>query len=118
MPIPMLRHGCATCRRAESMRCSIIWGPAASGWVLRCSSRAAFWWSCIAADLNKRTALAPRFLKLLATLALWTALPNGKRALFYDFWEGMLVSPTGAKGRRRADMAKVLAQLASGAIRL
>ena len=81
-------------------------------------SRAAFWWFCIAADLNKRTALAPRFLKLLATLALWTALPNGKRALFYDFWEGMLVSPTGAKGRRRADMAKVLAQLASGAIRL
>jgi NADPH2:quinone reductase len=44
-------------------------------------------------------------------------LPNGKRAVFYDFWEGMLVAPAGSKSRRREDMAKVLAQLAAGAIK-
>lgn len=71
----------------------------------------------IAADLDKNTALVPRFLALLATLALWTALPNGRRALFYDFWEGMLIGKAEAKQRRRADMAKVLARLASGAIK-
>ncbi|MET3899763.1 2-desacetyl-2-hydroxyethyl bacteriochlorophyllide A dehydrogenase [Devosia sp. UYZn731] len=71
----------------------------------------------IAADLDKNTALVPRFLGLLTTLALWTALPNGRRALFYDFWEGMLIGKAEAKQRRRADMAKVLARLASGAIK-
>jgi 2-desacetyl-2-hydroxyethyl bacteriochlorophyllide A dehydrogenase len=71
----------------------------------------------ISADLDNTTALAPRFLKLLATLALWSALPNGKRALFYDFWEGMLVSPAKAKQRRREDLAKVLARMATGAIK-
>jgi len=71
----------------------------------------------IAADLDSTAALAPRFLKLLATLALWSALPNGRRAMFYDFWEGMLVGAAKAKDRRRADMAKVLARLASGAIK-
>jgi NADPH:quinone reductase-like Zn-dependent oxidoreductase len=71
----------------------------------------------IAADLDKKTALAPRFLNLLVTVALWSALPNGKRAMFYDFWEGMLVGPAKAKQRRREDMAKVLARLASGSIK-
>jgi len=71
----------------------------------------------IAADLEKSTALAPRFLGLLATLSLWNALPNGRRAMFYDFWEGMLVGPAAAKQRRRDDMARVLAQLAAGAIK-
>ncbi|MGV8833144.1 MAG: medium chain dehydrogenase/reductase family protein [Devosia sp.] len=71
----------------------------------------------IAADLDKKTALAPRFLKLLATLAFWSALPNGRRAMFYDFWEGMLTGAAAAKQRRREDMAKVLAQLSAGAIK-
>ena len=71
----------------------------------------------IAADLDKSTALAPRFLGLLATLALWTALPNGKRAMFYDFWEGMLVNPAASKRRRREDLAKVLELLSAGAIK-
>ncbi|MGY9047717.1 hypothetical protein P775_26920 [Puniceibacterium antarcticum] len=39
----------------------------------------------IVADLDKKTALLQRFLKLLATLALWSTLPNGRRAMFYDF---------------------------------
>lgn len=71
----------------------------------------------IAADLDKTTAMVPKFLKLLATLALWTTLPNGKRALFYDFWEGMLIGVAKARRRRRDDMAKVLARLAAGAIK-
>jgi NADPH2:quinone reductase len=71
----------------------------------------------IAADLDKTTALVSIFLGFLARLALWNALPNGKRALFYDFWEGMLISPTAAKSRRREDLAKLLGRLAAGAIK-
>ena len=71
----------------------------------------------IAADLDSKAALAPRFMALLATLALWSALPNGRRALFYDFWEGMLTGAAAAKQRRREDMAKVLARLAAGVIK-
>nr|WP_253260710.1 zinc-binding dehydrogenase [Rhodanobacter glycinis] len=71
----------------------------------------------IAADLDKTTALVPVFLGLLARLALWTALPNGRSAPFYDFWEGMLIGPTAARRRRRADLAEVLELLSSGAIK-
>ncbi|MCF7702406.1 medium chain dehydrogenase/reductase family protein [Loktanella sp. M215] len=71
----------------------------------------------IAADLDKKTAMLPRFLGLLATLSLWSALPNGRRAMFYDFWQGMLTGKAVARQRRREDMAKVMEQLATGAIK-
>ena len=71
----------------------------------------------IAADLDKTTALVPIFLGLLAQLALWTALPNTKRASFYDFWEGMLIGAAAAKRRRREDLAKVLGLLSAGVIK-
>lgn len=70
-----------------------------------------------ATELDNNTSLVLIFLGFLARLALWTALPNGKRALFYDFWEGMLVNPAASKQRRREDMAKVFALMASGAIK-
>jgi NADPH2:quinone reductase len=70
-----------------------------------------------ATELDKTSSLVLIFLGFLARLALWTALPNGKRALFYDFWEGMLVNPAASKRQRREDMAKVFALLSSGAIK-
>ena len=70
-----------------------------------------------ATDLDTTAALVPLFIGFLAQIALWAILPNGKRAAFYDFWEGMLVGPAGSKSRRREDMAKVFALLAAGAIK-
>jgi NADPH2:quinone reductase len=67
--------------------------------------------------LDDSTALVPMFIGLLGRLALWNALPNAKRASFYDFWGGGLVNPVGASQRRREDLAKVFALLASGAIK-
>ncbi|WP_421761854.1 zinc-binding dehydrogenase [Devosia sp.] len=71
----------------------------------------------IAADLDKTTALLPTFVGFLSQLALWSALPNGKHAVFYDFWEGMIVGPAASKSRRREDLGKVLARMSSGAIK-
>lgn len=70
-----------------------------------------------AADLDKDTALVPMFIGMLSRVAFWHLLPNGKRASFYDFWGGMLVNPARAKRQRRADLAKVFALLAAGAIK-
>ena len=70
-----------------------------------------------ATDLDTTVALIPLFIGFLGRVALWNALPNGRHAVFYDFWEGMLVNPTGSKSRRREDLAKVLALLSSGAIK-
>lgn len=70
-----------------------------------------------ATELDTKAAMVPLFMGLLAQVALWAILPNGKRATFYDFWEGMIVGPAGSKSRRREDMTKVFALLASGAIK-
>jgi NADPH:quinone reductase-like Zn-dependent oxidoreductase len=70
-----------------------------------------------ATDLDTTAALVPLFIGFLAQVALWAILPNGKRAVFYDFWEGMLVGPAKSRARRREDMAKVFTLLASGVIK-
>lgn len=70
-----------------------------------------------ATDLDTTVALVPLFVGFLGRVALWNVLPNGKRAVFYDFWEGMIVGPAGSKSRRREDMAKVFGLMASGAIK-
>ena len=71
----------------------------------------------IAADLDKSTALLPIFIGLLLRLGMWSALPNTKRAAFYDFWGGSLISPTASRRARREDLAKVFELLAAGAIK-
>jgi NADPH:quinone reductase-like Zn-dependent oxidoreductase len=49
-------------------------------------------------------------------LMLWSLIPNGRHALFYNFWAGKTVSPKRFWGRLAADLQSVFALLADGAI--
>jgi NADPH:quinone reductase-like Zn-dependent oxidoreductase len=56
------------------------------------------------------------FVGLFAQLGLWSLRPNGRRALFYDFWGGKHVRPRRFRRRLAADLSSVLALLDQGAI--
>jgi NADPH:quinone reductase-like Zn-dependent oxidoreductase len=50
----------------------------------------------------------------LGRILTWSALPNGKRASFYDLWSGHWRDLTGFRARTRKDLTAVLALLAEG----
>ena len=56
------------------------------------------------------------FVGLFARLGLWSLKPNGRRALFYDFWGGKHIRPRRFRRRLAADLSSVLALLDQGAI--
>jgi len=56
------------------------------------------------------------FVGLFARLGLWSLQPNGRRALFYDFWGGKHVRPRQFRRRLASDLSSVLALLDQGAI--
>ena len=56
------------------------------------------------------------FLKAIGKTLLWTALPNGKRATFYDLWAGHSTRPARFRRRLEADLAAVFALLAAGSL--
>ena len=47
---------------------------------------------------------------------LWSALPNGRRATFYDLWSGHSLRPARFRRRLEADLGRVFALLADGTI--
>jgi NADPH:quinone reductase-like Zn-dependent oxidoreductase len=49
-------------------------------------------------------------------LGVWSLIPNGRRALFYNFWGGKVISPKRFWGRLAADLSSVFSLLAEGAI--
>jgi len=55
-------------------------------------------------------------LRLFALLALWNALPNGRRASFYDFWAGKRRHPERYRAQQATAFTRVLELLGSGAI--
>ena len=55
-------------------------------------------------------------LKLLGRLALWNALPNGRRALFFNLWAGRRFRPDRHRAQIRADLAQLFALLRDGRI--
>jgi NADPH2:quinone reductase len=55
-------------------------------------------------------------LRLLGRLALWNALPNGRRAHFFNLWAGRRLRPARFRHELRRDLAAVFALLAVGAI--
>jgi NADPH:quinone reductase-like Zn-dependent oxidoreductase len=61
--------------------------------------------------------MIPAFLALLAQLAWLNALPNGRRAGFFDVWGGKLLRPKRFRSRLQDDMASVFALLADGIVR-
>ena len=58
--------------------------------------------------------LVLHFVAMLARLAWWNALPNGRRAMFYDVWAGHRRRPTAFRNRLRRDLVAVLELLAEG----
>jgi NADPH2:quinone reductase len=70
----------------------------------------------IAARLNDTNTMVPMFLALLARLHSWNLLPNGRRACFYNFWGGRVVTPRRFRRRQHEDLAAVLELLAAGAV--
>jgi NADPH:quinone reductase-like Zn-dependent oxidoreductase len=53
-------------------------------------------------------------LKLLARTWLWNALPNGRRATFFNVWAGHALSRDRFRARLRADLGQVFAALRRG----
>ncbi|WP_028063607.1 medium chain dehydrogenase/reductase family protein [Solirubrobacter soli] len=56
-------------------------------------------------------------LKLLAKLAVWQMLPNGRRATFFNLWKGARFRRERFRAQLREDLGRVLALLQEGAIR-
>ncbi|WP_405783288.1 medium chain dehydrogenase/reductase family protein [Streptomyces sp. NBC_00859] len=54
-------------------------------------------------------------LRLVARLALWNTLPNGRRTTFYNIWAGKRRAAA-FRARTRADLTQVLALLADGSL--
>ncbi|WP_035839164.1 medium chain dehydrogenase/reductase family protein [Kitasatospora azatica] len=53
-------------------------------------------------------------LKILARTMLWNALPNGRRAHFYNIWAGRKLQPTRFRARLRSDLTEVFTALRTG----
>ncbi len=60
--------------------------------------------------------MIPAFLAVLARLAWWDLLPDGRAAGFYSVWSGRLLRPTRFRARLRADLTTVLGLLADGVL--
>ncbi|GAA2577831.1 zinc-binding dehydrogenase [Winogradskya consettensis] len=61
--------------------------------------------------------MIPAFIGLLGQLAWLNALPNGRRAGFFDVWGGKLLRPERFRSRLQEDMAAVLTLLGDGVLR-
>lgn len=53
-------------------------------------------------------------LKLLGRLWLWNALPNRRRAYFFNVWAGRALAKNRFRARLRTDLAEVFAALQRG----
>ncbi|SDP43856.1 medium chain dehydrogenase/reductase family protein [Lentzea jiangxiensis] len=55
-------------------------------------------------------------LKVFGRLMIWNALPNGRRAGFYNFWAGKRLRPAVFRARLAEDLTQVLRLVAAGAL--
>ncbi|MDQ6669428.1 MAG: zinc-binding dehydrogenase [Chloroflexota bacterium] len=55
-------------------------------------------------------------LKLIARLAAWNVLPNGRHASFFNVWAGHGRNPDRYRKQLRSDLSEVLARVAQKAI--
>ena len=60
--------------------------------------------------------LWPPFLKAIGQALLWSALPNGKSATFYDLWAGHRMRPARFRRHLEEDLARLFALVADGTI--
>lgn len=71
----------------------------------------------IASALRGSGSVVLMFLRLLAQLAWWQLLPNGRKAVFYDVWSGRSRQPAAFRHRTRDDLGAVFDLLARGQIK-
>ncbi|SMB82793.1 medium chain dehydrogenase/reductase family protein [Deinococcus hopiensis] len=69
-----------------------------------------------AAALNGTDSMVSVFVKLMAQLTLWNALPNTHHVAFYNFWAGHSVGRAAFRRRFHQDLLAVLDLLEQGAI--
>ncbi|MFG2296106.1 medium chain dehydrogenase/reductase family protein [Streptomyces sp. NPDC048603] len=55
-------------------------------------------------------------LKILARTLVWNALPNGRRASFYNIWAGRALNKAAFRARLRADLTEVFAAVGRGEV--
>ena len=72
-------------------------------------------YAIIAAVSGTGGLLAP-FLRAIAQALLWSVLPNGKRATFYDLWSGHRSRPARFRRHLEEDLGQVFALLADGTL--
>ncbi len=70
----------------------------------------------IIAAVSGSGSLVTPFLKAITQALVRTALPNGKRATFYDLWSGHRLRPRRFRRRLETDLARVFALLKDGTI--
>jgi NADPH:quinone reductase-like Zn-dependent oxidoreductase len=56
------------------------------------------------------------FVKAIGQALLWSALPNGRSATFYDLWSGHRTRPARFRRHLEADLGRVLSLLEQGTI--
>lgn len=66
--------------------------------------------------LDDDNSMIVMFMGMLARIYSWNLLPNGRRANFFNFWAGKLLSLKKFRKRQHADLTAVLELLAQGAI--
>ncbi|GGR03969.1 medium chain dehydrogenase/reductase family protein [Deinococcus ruber] len=68
-------------------------------------------------DLKTNESVLVLFARMIGQLVAWNALPNGRRATFYDFWGGKTLTPATFRRHQHQDLGHVLELLAQGQIR-
>lgn len=69
-----------------------------------------------AADRDGDRTVLGVFAEFLLQIAVWSVLPNGRRAAFYDFWGGKRLRPAAFRRRQHEDLAAVLDLVARGEV--
>jgi len=70
----------------------------------------------MASSLRETTPMIPQFFRLLANLMWWNALPNGRKAVFYNIWQGRHTRPKTFRANLRRDFAKLMEMLVDGVL--
>jgi NADPH2:quinone reductase len=68
------------------------------------------------AALRGSLGLWKAFLAAIGQAVLWSALPNGKRATFYDLWAGHRLRPARFRRRLEADLGRIFALVEQGVL--
>ena len=94
-----------------------IGGPIARVSYRLLAPRGAYVGYAIIAEVSGTGGLAMPFVKALSRVLLWSALPNGHRAKFYDLWGGHKRRPARFRKHLEEDLGHVFTLLADGSLK-